>query len=353
MGRPNQFTNPWTEEQDWLVREGYQDKNVTWEDLVEMTGRTKAALQQRAQIVLGVGTHWNNAKKNWTEEEEELVKKYYCDPDKGRHWLAKELGRTAKSISHRAQHLNVKLKPFYSDEEVQYLLDNFDPHRPTESGHRIGKILGRSAQSVLAKASELNLRIQQVEMEPWQVDYIRENYAHQGARKCAEAIGWGSVQYITSKAQDLGVVVDLKTKRKLEWAEKFKDSDYEIIKYEGEGEYADIKHLTCGHIWNARLSGVLSRYAGCPSCSKGNWNRKIFYLIYFEELNLYKVGITMNLNKRMTQYNYKPTVLDVIYFDTAQECMKYENTLKKALKPYLVDTGVLFSGNTETFYWPE
>ena len=61
----------------------------------------------------------------------------------------------------------------------------------------------------------------------------------------------------------------------------------------------------------------------------------------------------MNLNKRMVQYNYEPTIIDVIYFDTAQECMEYERVVKRALKPYLVDTGTLFSGNTETFYWPE
>ena len=348
-------TNPehWTEEEVWLIKEGYPAENVTNEDLLDMIpNRSWTAIKVKADTLnLKRPTTITN-KKKWTEEEKDLVREAYCDPERGRQWLAKKLNRTPKSISHQAQRMNVKLKPHYSEEEVQYVLDNFDKDR-LESILEIAKYLGRSERSVAAKASELGIR-NNYDWTEEHIQYLKDNYETKGAAALEKYFGRAQ-SAIVNKAGQLGLVVDRKEKFRLEAIQKLKDTDYEIIEYKklpGNDQKSLIKHKTCGHEWWVKL-GALDSYAGCPNCSKGNWNRRIFYLLFFPVLNLYKVGITMDLTKRLRQYNYTPELIDSRVFKTPEECANYESDLKKKLKPYMADTGLLHSGNTETFYWPD
>ena len=99
----------------------------------------------------------------------------------------------------------------------------------------------------------------------------------------------------------------------------------------------------------------LGRYVGCPNCSThGNRrNTKTFYLIFFPALNLYKVGITSNLDTRRKEFGETSEVIDTIVFETYEECASYESAALKKLEPHMEDTGILKSGNTETFRWDD
>tara|TARA_Y100000593_G_scaffold4855_1_gene9573 strand:+ start:4544 stop:5494 length:951 start_codon:yes stop_codon:yes gene_type:complete len=288
---------PWTKEELWLVEEGYSSPPISKEDLMEMLpGRSWRGISKQAHK-LGLS---RPAKGSWTEKETELLLEAYGDPDRGPRWLAKELGKTVHAIMIRASTLGVASHTRYSEKEDQY---------------------------------------------------IKDNYATKGAAALAEDLG-RSPEAVSIKAFRLGVAVDIAKKEELNAIEALKGTDYELIEYRPGKSL--VRHIPCGHEWWVRVS-YLSKLAGCPNCSiSGNRkNTKTFYLIFFPELNLYKVGITGNLDKRRGKFGETSEVIDTIVFETYEECASYESAALKKLEPHMEDTGLLASGNTETFRWDD
>jgi len=78
----------------------------------------------------------------------------------------------------------------------------------------------------------------------------------------------------------------------------------------------------------------------------------ILYLIYLKELKLCKVGITQNVLKRIKALKYGGILLNAEKYPEYGEALNAERYLLHLLKPYLFNTSLLSSGNTETFIWP-
>ena len=72
------------------------------------------------------------------------------------------------------------------------------------------------------------------------------------------------------------------------------------------------------------------------------------YLAYIPSLVIYKIGHTVNLKRRLNSFNYK---LDLIFyrgFSTVTTARKHEKLWLSNVSIYKVNTGLLWSGNTET-----
>lgn len=344
----------YSEEEDWLIKEGYPDKLVTKEDLMEMLPlRNWHAIKQRA-AKLGVKWVGLHQQKAWTDEEKQFVIENYKRGNVP--WLADQLGRSRKSLLAAVERLGITRRNM-SPKEVEYIINNFDPLNSTESAKTIAKYLNsighkRTAGSVSAKASELGLKLAQVKYTDEDIKILKRYYPTEGT-DIIKRLPKFSTEGVRSKAHNLGLVVDQDEKRRLYWENKLEGTEYLLLEPPApKSGKTLIKHITCGHEWKVRLSD-LAAYSGCPNCSMGNWNRKIFYLIFFPELNLYKIGICIKLNRRRGQYNYDSEVIQSIAFETPEACAKYEADLKKKLQPYMYDSGLLHSGNTETFMWPD
>ena len=292
----------WTKEELEILKEKYPSPLISNDDLMKMLpGRDSWNAIAKKASKEGLS---RPGKKKWTKEERELVREAYCDPKRGLQWLAKKLDRTPSSIVNQAFRMGGVLTPAnprYSKKELQY---------------------------------------------------IKDNYATKGPAALAEELGRSKVS-ITKKASNSGVVVDIAKKEELKAREKLKDTEYKLLEYKVQGKSL-VRHIPCGHEWWVRISG-LKDYVGCPNCSTraNRMNTKTFYLIFFPELNLYKVGITGNLDKRRKRFGETSEVIDTIVFETHEECASYESAALKKLKPYMEDTGLIYGGNTETFRWDD
>lgn len=107
------------------------------------------------------------------------------------------------------------------------------------------------------------------------------------------------------------------------------------------------KHLVCGHEWLVRPQDILAA-KGCPECAvHGPSKANIVYLLYFPEINLYKYGVSNDPIRRSQELGYKSKILRTEEFSTYKEAKVREKYLLSTVK--LVNTGLLKSGNTETF----
>jgi len=107
------------------------------------------------------------------------------------------------------------------------------------------------------------------------------------------------------------------------------------------------KNIECNHSWKVRPHDILGKLTDCPLCNK--YKPAYVYCIYFKELSLYKVGITKSIKKRMQEFGYKPEIIFTRYFNIGKDAISLENKYLKNLKNYLINTGKLTTGNTETF----
>jgi len=109
------------------------------------------------------------------------------------------------------------------------------------------------------------------------------------------------------------------------------------------------KHLICGYEWLVRPQDILAG-KGCPECATyGPTKANIVYLLYFPEIDLYKYGISNNVVRRSQELGHKAEILKTEKFDSHEEAKAREIYLLSTVA--LVNTGLLKSGNTETFKW--
>lgn len=111
------------------------------------------------------------------------------------------------------------------------------------------------------------------------------------------------------------------------------------------------KHEICGNTWKA-LPNNIKRGHICPECNKGSFKNNVesyIYLIYFTEYDLYKVGITNKLKERLKHFGQIPELIFYLNLKTGKEAKEMEKLWLYNLKSNLINTGLLISGNTETF----
>jgi hypothetical protein len=164
---------------------------------------------------------------------------------------------------------------------------------------------------------------------------------------------------IKCKAYQLSITTGNKCKKKTteQYKKELKEKCPTIIcleEYLGHTIHILHKCLKCDVEYNSTPSDKLAGH-GCKNCGLGGdipLNEKgIIYLVYIPKYDLYKIGITAKTTQERMRDNRisKYELVLEHTFSKGIDAMKLEKVWKENLKEYLVNTGVLRSGNTETF----
>ena len=243
----------------------------------------------------------------WIQEDIEFLKEYY--PTEGAKLCAEVLDRSVESTRNKAYKLNIKTKISSRKKyNWQYLNEVPDDIEVLED-------YINSSTKILHKHTVCNYE--------WKV---KPNHilSGKGCPKCAGNIRKTHEQYLKEVPRGIKVL------------EQYTNDKTKILH----------KHKICGYEWLITPNDILRGYS-CPKCAGKNANQ--LYYIRFPELNLYKIGITNNFKRRLTEFGYKAELISLKTYDLPEEAYKEEQHILGKLKPYLIDTGILNSGNTETF----
>lgn len=110
------------------------------------------------------------------------------------------------------------------------------------------------------------------------------------------------------------------------------------------------------HQWFVKPGDILWGY-GCPTCSKHGFDpyksaKLYFFSFEHDEITYYKVGITNNSAQKRHSTDWgllKIKLLWEIEYESGADAREAEKKILQDNKEFLINTGVLRSGNTETF----
>lgn len=172
--------------------------------------------------------------------------------------------------------------------------------------------------------------------------------------------GYSSVLHRAHRIKVSNNKAETKTHKK--YIEELKEKCATVLCLEEyKGAHTKILHkcLKCGSIYKSmpasKLQGYACMYCGTNNNSSGIPQDKegITYLVYIPKYDLYKIGITSKtVKERMRDNNIRYSDYELILehkFDKGIDAIKLEKKWKENLKDYLINTGLLRTGNTETF----
>ena len=101
----------------------------------------------------------------------------------------------------------------------------------------------------------------------------------------------------------------------------------------------------CGYVWEVAPEKIRMGRS-CPGCSTRAKSTNV-YLIYFPSLELYKVGMSSDVNRRISKLGIPCNLIWIESYATEEEARLREKEVLSKVE--LFDTGLLKDGNTETF----
>ena len=110
-------------------------------------------------------------------------------------------------------------------------------------------------------------------------------------------------------------------------------------------------HIVCGNIFKIAPDNLINGGKGCPNCAISGFQPTkpaLLYFIYFEELNLHKIGVTNNLKTRRKAFGYTSKVINSVEFNLGKDALVLEKKLLDKYSDHLFNSELLKSGNTET-----
>lgn len=138
----------WTEEEDEIVRKYYEAEGLAC--LKRLPGRTRSALSHRAGM-MGLISDRSRKYQPWTIEEDEIIRNFY--PVEGPKCVDRLPGRTEQGVNQRACFLKVCRQRFWKSNED----DIVRRYYPTEGSACAKRLSGRSNSSVMQRAMKLGL----------------------------------------------------------------------------------------------------------------------------------------------------------------------------------------------------
>ena len=161
---------------------------------------------------------------------------------------------------------------------------------------------------------------------------------------------------IKEKCSKLGIGRKLRTQEQYIEELKEKCPTIEVLGvYNGASTRILHKCLICGTEYLCLPQCKLRGYGHCGSSRNVGGipidKPAIVYLVFIPKYDLYKVGITSKtVKERMSDNNISKyeSILE-LNFSTGIKAMMLEKEWKINLKDYLINTGLLKNGNTETF----
>lgn len=197
-------------------------------------------------------------------------------------------------------------------------------------------------------------------MKKWteeEIAVLKQWYPIKGAKYCSESLNrsYGSIRNKVKRLSLLSKSHPNRKKTELEYLEQLSGTDYILLDdYINSSTKTLHEHSVCGHSWKVTPNNLLTKLVGCPKCSKSGFKAttpSFVYLCYFPELNLYKIGLTVNWDKRKYDFGEKVELVKLYEFATGTEAAEFEKELLFMFQDCLIDIGMLKNGNTETFMW--
>ena len=219
----------------------------------------------------------------------------------------------------------------WTEEEVTFLIENY-----TKLGSKECSIkLNRTDMSIKKKAGTLKLKDKLFWSES-EEQFLYDNIDKEWSW-CAEKLK-RSTHAVELKAAKMGII----KKVQKYWTE---EEDEYLIKNWPAGNILDItEHLQRSFdSVKSRADKVLKIVRPRNINSYG-----YLYIVYFPELDLFKIGITNSIDRRIRQFGYKCEILSMLK-GSYREVYMMEQEMLKIISPYKVNTGKLYCGNTETY----
>ena len=216
----------------------------------------------------------------------------------------------------------------WTEEEEQFLIDNY--HK--DAGYCAEK-LNRTYHAVIGRARKLKLTKPSYTKE--EIEFLVNNYPSSGPNYCAEKLN-KTYSSVTKKANSLALTYQTR------WEEE--EEQFLIDNYANNGP------AYCAEKLNRTYNAVWNKAASLGLKANNKFNINIVYAVYFTDLFLYKVGITNNVERRITEFGHPCVVLKIEECETPQEAEELERNLLKSVT--LMNTGYLNNGNSETFTKP-
>ena len=154
----------WTKNEEKLLIEEFPIKSN--KELVSIFNRSEQSIIQHAHS-LGL---YKNKQILWSDSEVEFLKKHYNN-DMTPVDIANNLKRSASSVKSKAFAIGLADNIKWSQDQIDYLIDNYC----YKTNEEIGKKIGKSEQAVSYKAFELSLTIS----DNWtdsEINIIKTNY---------------------------------------------------------------------------------------------------------------------------------------------------------------------------------
>jgi hypothetical protein len=201
-------------------------------------------------------------------------------------------------------------------------------------------------------------------MKRWtheEIEWLSENYPKYGKNYCmdqlkrSEASVRKKASHLQLKVEDAGL--NQRKNNFQKYLKYLENSEYRCLdsfeNYSGNQTKLKHIHLKCGTEWFVSPNN-LPRLVGCPGCSRSGFKQTktcYLYVIKFEILDLYKIGITSNWARRKYDFGYKPTLICLVEFPSGADARQEETRILSILQDRLINTEELKNGNTETFLW--
>jgi hypothetical protein len=271
---------------------------------------------------------------SWTKDEEAFLVENYSTLGPTKCAIA--LCKTFDSVSGRARKLNLKKARWnkFTIEQDLFIFDNAD-----KGSKYIADSLSLPIHSIQNRAAKLGIKIGSVG-KSWtedEINFLVENYAILGPTECAKQLN-RTIKAVERKGDSLNLRVYKS------WS---LEEDNLIKKY-----YPSTCSIQLAKKLNRSLSAILNRAHKLniqkeDSIDKNNSDCYL-YIIFIPYLNLFKVGISTNPYNRFSTFKY-PIIIKSLLYGNYKEIEKFEEYLLNFIADYKVNTGLLPSGNTETY----
>ena len=218
------LSNKWTDEETEILKKYYplEGRNV----YKRLPRRTMRACKHQAMVL---NLHHD---VSWSKEEDEILKSYY--PTEGNAVIKRLPSRTLSAIRNRVNDLDISYDKtdIYTDEEIEILKKYY----PTERQSTYKRLPGRSKDSVIRKAVSLGLtKSKPKAYTDEEIEFIKANVS-KGAKYIAEHLGRNQSS-VNHKIQEY-----CKTKPRIDWTKEEDDILRKYYPLEGSSCFKRLKN---------------------------------------------------------------------------------------------------------------
>lgn len=171
----------WTDEETAILVENYAEKGPLWLSENLLKDRSVQAIRTRASAI---GLKYTNNESIWTEEEIELLRKYFNI--KEAKWISENIltKRSTDSVFRKAYALGLNRKhrklgreDFWTDEEIEILKEYYE-----EKGSKwlASQKLARTSSAISSKAAELGYKPKYIAWTKEEDEILRKYYLEKG-----------------------------------------------------------------------------------------------------------------------------------------------------------------------------